>query len=274
MSDQVGLFVAIAAFILLIFLLSLILIAIDGPQAEQDWADTEDNRNPSNDTDHRGNQVLISTIAEAIHTYRRYRHSDEHNRARRERVTIVVLGLAAIFALFAAAAAFWSGVTLQAQLTETRDEQRPWIGPPLITVEVITGQLHFTQHFKNVGKSPTTGYIVDEVITSQKDYFWKRAADVLCANLRVLVKTDPRHTLLLSLVPGSDSIVPFGDTPTGKSANLNIDYVKTIPGPAIVGCVLYGNIFDELLHQTEFIAPIDITGRNATIRFSAAAEPD
>jgi hypothetical protein len=118
MSYLIGFFLPLAGLAILIFLLSLLMqysiygnISKQGGNAEvQDPAADEEEGNI--------NQTRRDPIADAIHAYRRSRRTDEGERAQRERVTIVVLGVTAIFAFLAAAAAGYSAWIFLGQLGE------------------------------------------------------------------------------------------------------------------------------------------------------------
>jgi hypothetical protein len=111
---------SVVVFIVLIFLLTLILSAVEGDK----YKDNRDSTRQNDDSSHKRydteNQAIVSTIANAIHTYRRDRRADEHDRAKREKATIVVLAVTAIFALFAAGAAIYSAIIFTGQLNEMR----------------------------------------------------------------------------------------------------------------------------------------------------------
>src|SRR5579864_1532945 len=116
--SEIIFFGALTCLILLIFLLNLILSAIDREQSEETGDSENAHGSPNNQEGHTDYDRLVSQIADAIHAYRRYRRSDEHHRAKRENVTVVVLGLTAIFALFAAGAAIYSAWIFSHQLNE------------------------------------------------------------------------------------------------------------------------------------------------------------
>jgi hypothetical protein len=64
------------------------------------------------------NEADRSPVADAIHSYRRRRETHERERAKRERVTIVVLVFTAVFAFLAAIAAGVSALIFSGQLGE------------------------------------------------------------------------------------------------------------------------------------------------------------
>ncbi len=122
----------VVGIILLIFMLSLLLNAVNGHQSERD-GDTGECHAADQQTDNAGYEQLSGAIADAIHTYRRDRRADERNRSSRERATIVVLGVTAILALFAAASAIYSAVIFTRQARDFRDQEqrqlRAYLGP-------------------------------------------------------------------------------------------------------------------------------------------------
>ncbi|MBV9862976.1 MAG: hypothetical protein JO267_12620 [Alphaproteobacteria bacterium] len=109
----------VVGLVLLIFLLSLLLSAVNGEPSEGD-RETSESDAADQQTNNSGNQHLLAAIADAIHAYRRHRHTSERNSAYRERVSIVVLGITAMFALGAGVAAIYSAVIFQGQLGEMR----------------------------------------------------------------------------------------------------------------------------------------------------------
>jgi hypothetical protein len=109
----------VVGIVVLIFLLSLLLSAINNEQSQSNGE--TDQRKPSQQhTNNTSYQHLATTIADAIHTYRHYRRADDRHRAQRERVSISILGLTAIFAFFAAIAGIVSAVFFYGQLSEMR----------------------------------------------------------------------------------------------------------------------------------------------------------
>jgi len=111
------LFLFFGSFILLIlsiYLLGLITSAVDREPLE-DAQESEHERS--------------ATIPDAVNAYRRSRHVHESQRARREKTTIVILGLTGIFALAAAIAAGYSAYIFNQQtatlLTKSKDSYAP-----------------------------------------------------------------------------------------------------------------------------------------------------
>ena len=125
----------------------------------------------TNDLGHKTeSQQCISTIANAIDTYRHSRHSEESKRSKREKITIAVLSATAIFALLAAGAAVYSAWIFQGQLSEMRAdshlseraflnveqlkvEQSIVLPPDRLTPEEDIGW-QFSPIFENSGKTP------------------------------------------------------------------------------------------------------------------------
>lgn len=157
-------FISLVGVAIIIFLLSLLQYGIDqGIPYGARHANKE-----SNSTDESKKNISESygsLVADAIHTYRRGRHTDERERAKRERATIVVLFLTAIFAAAAAIAAGISAWVFGGQLGEMRKEtiaaNRAWISP--VTARVtspidITHDLVFAITYKNTGKEPANNF--------------------------------------------------------------------------------------------------------------------
>jgi hypothetical protein len=118
MSYIFGFFLPLIGVALVIFLLSLIQSSIDeGMSQRAGQSDNERGRTESNDEVRIGN-TCVDSIATAIGAYQDQRDSHERERARRDHKTIIVLGLTAVFALLAAAAAIYSDWIFQGQLKE------------------------------------------------------------------------------------------------------------------------------------------------------------
>jgi hypothetical protein len=91
--------------------------SINGNIAD-DAGNSSDKHHTTDKQEANVNEASNSPVADAIHTYRRKREFDESSRAKRERVTIIVLVATAIFALVAAIAAGVSAWFFYGQLTE------------------------------------------------------------------------------------------------------------------------------------------------------------
>ena len=109
-------FLCLGVLAALIWFLSLISSVI-GEHRPEDAANDSEECSP---IDESQRQRGIIAITDAIHAYRRSRHSDERRRAKGERTNIVVLGATAIFAFLAAIAAIASALIFDRQLTEMR----------------------------------------------------------------------------------------------------------------------------------------------------------
>ena len=101
---------------LLIFLLSLVTSNIDRNIHESEWESDQTNVNSTH------NQQ--DTIAGAINTYRRIRQIEGAKSARRETITITILGFTAIFALAAAVAAGYSALIFHQQQSDFVDQEQ------------------------------------------------------------------------------------------------------------------------------------------------------
>lgn len=110
-------FVTLAGTAILIFLLSLLQHGIEG-DVSKDAGNAGEEQRASNEQDRNINETGHGLVADAIHTYRRGRETDEYARAKRERVTIIALVATAVFALFAAGAAGISAWFFYGQLGE------------------------------------------------------------------------------------------------------------------------------------------------------------
>lgn len=116
--SEILFFASLACLILLIFLLSLILRSIDNDCAEYARESAKESEATDYKKEYIEGETLASAIADAIHTYRRERQSDERHRSKREKINIVVLGLTAIIALGAVFAAIYSAWIFSGQLAE------------------------------------------------------------------------------------------------------------------------------------------------------------
>jgi flagellar basal body-associated protein FliL len=112
-------FLPIVGVVILIWLLTLLQYGVDsaipkntGDSREQKYA-TDEHKADVDEARH-------GSVANAIHTYRRTREADERDRAKRERVTIIVLISTAIFAFLAAVAAGASAWIFYGQLDTMR----------------------------------------------------------------------------------------------------------------------------------------------------------
>lgn len=145
--------------ILLIFLLTLLLSAITAEQSDSD-REAGEGDSSKQQTNNAKPEVLVAAIADAIHTYRHYRRSDDANRAKRERYTIGVLGITAILALFAAGASIYSAVIFSSQLDAFRDQERrqlrAYVGLQGTGINdfIISKKFSITFTAKNTGSTP------------------------------------------------------------------------------------------------------------------------
>lgn len=116
-SYLLGFFLPLAGIATLIFLLSMLQYRINGNIAKN-TSETDTQYSATDEQKDNINQARGPPVADAIHAYRRYRQADEHARAKREQVTIVVLTWTAIFAFLAAVFAGVSALIFNGQLGE------------------------------------------------------------------------------------------------------------------------------------------------------------
>ena len=156
-------FLCLALLAVLIWLLSLVSVVGSEDNSKDDPNGSSKERNATSEfPDASQNQHVAIAIANAIHAYRRSRHSEEGQRAKREKATIVALFAAAIFAFVAAIAAIGSAVIFNGQLNAMHEEQRAWVSidtPPKLsaplTYDVNNGaQFTLLFTFNNYGHSP------------------------------------------------------------------------------------------------------------------------
>jgi hypothetical protein len=262
----------VVGIILLIFLLSLLLSAVNSEPSEGDGEAAEGS--PSQQQASKSdNERPIAAVADAIHTYRHYRRADDRRRAKRERETIVVLGLTAILALFAAGAAIWSAVVFLGQLTAMREDQRPWVSTPDAPDSDLTFSddgafLRIHHSFKNWGKSPAlnvTGYAEMRMRPSPE---WAFAREhEICSGLKVrkITRPDGRKADIaegFTIFP-TDHIEPTYNTvmfPPEVLLWRRQPRNEESPLPTVIGCVDYIFSYDGSHHSTGFIYEIDMMG--------------
>jgi hypothetical protein len=119
MTAVYQLFLPIVGIVILIWLLTLLQYGIDSA-IPQNTRGSEEQKYATDKHKADINEARHSSVANAIHTYRRTREADERDRAKREWVTIIVLISTAIFALLAAVAAGTSAWIFYGQLDEMR----------------------------------------------------------------------------------------------------------------------------------------------------------
>jgi Flp pilus assembly protein TadB len=129
MMSEMAFLASLVCVALIIFLLSVILAAIDRNETENSRESDNEDTTSNNQGTHANTEQLVATIANEIHTYRCYRQSNEGHRAKREKTTIILLGFTAIFPLVAAGSAIYSAWIFYDQLDMMRTERRAWVGP-------------------------------------------------------------------------------------------------------------------------------------------------
>jgi len=149
-------------------------------------------------------------------------------------------------------------------------EQRPWIGAPnIIVTSERDDAVTFTMIFKNVGHTPTRGLFIDAKFVPWNDLIYSESANQCETGKRQDVKLFKRH----ASVPGSDFLLR--NTPSDRNfINIPISNLKKIDRPGIAGCIVYGSPFDEVRHQTQFVALISINGNNVSVDYIYAVEPN
>jgi preprotein translocase subunit SecE len=173
-------FGSLAAVAVFIFLLSLLQYGIDqGISYRTRHADKESNS--ADEPEENISKPYGGLVADAIHAYRRGRQTDERERAKRERATIVVLIITAIFAAAAATVAGVSAWIFQGQLDESARQTaiaqqsfiastRPWLQVTIAPIEVAISRnviaiANFAVVISNLGHSPALHVVVEpEVI--------------------------------------------------------------------------------------------------------------
>lgn len=148
--DALIFLLALVIIVFLVWLLSLILASVSQDDPD-DAAEADNQASPTgNLKDNPEGGPSGSAIAEAIHAYRRTRHSHERQSGQRVKQANAILGATALFALVAAVAAIFSGWAFYSQLTQMRHDGRPWVGIGYIGYPEADTAIQFM----NGGKSP------------------------------------------------------------------------------------------------------------------------
>jgi hypothetical protein len=159
---------------------------------------------------------------------------------------------------------------IQDQLNVMKIDQRPWIGTPKIepTVTGIPKKYTFNLSFKNVGKTPTTGfYIGAQTIDGALS---KSEAFRICDKGRAFAKSNPEDFGAFTAIPGTDFAI--GDAPGYIDVSFTRSELqeKKISHPYIVGCVIYKSRFDQEFHQTIFSASLKFINENISVQSNYA----
>jgi hypothetical protein len=146
---------------------------------------------------------------------------------------------------------------MQGQLKIAANDQRPWMGVPEITID-SNNFLNYKHVFKNVGRTPTKGLIIDgKILTPDAD--WGAEANTMCERWKLEFKRERRMSESgFTSIPGSGWALDLTQMPSGKT-NFTFDELKKLGGFNIVECILYGSPFDDLIHQTQVIAFVSLT---------------
>lgn len=152
-------FWSIAVLIALIWFLSLISAAVSGDVANETAEAKKKRQTPYKLQQTTYNQGLVG-IKNAIDAYSETHHSEDRKRAKRERITVIVLFATAVFAALAAIAAGASAWIFEGQLEEMRAEQRPWIyAETPIFLKAITRNIPGVWEMRIEFKLQNTGHL-------------------------------------------------------------------------------------------------------------------
>jgi len=157
---------------------------------------------------------------------------------------------------------------MQRQTSVAQIDQRPWVGLARIEQEKQPGMTHKTIAlrliFKNYGKTPPTGLIVDARLVdaaTNKGQGVFDEMDLRCQRGKIYADTNPRFRSW-TILPGSEIITSdfhnlWPDDPPNKDfSKIDISTLRGMQKPHIAGCIRYTTQFDSCLHQTKFYSPL------------------
>jgi hypothetical protein len=219
---------------------------------EKDWYRGHEHRKRQRNSGQPPFRALtahVYAIRDELYAQRRQHNHHENKRARREKV-----GIGA--AIIAAALAGLSAWIFQGQLSEMRDEQRPWVYAPTINISgsIIHDKrgMHIPVAFvmKNVGKTPALhawfSFKVFLAQTRQTDVF---AACAFAENATVSSTVFPDDTVR----GGVEGEIPQTDIDSVKMKrdqdNIQAEYMI---GPVVFGCLAYKIPGDSSFHTTPY----------------------
>jgi hypothetical protein len=163
---------------------------------------------------------------------------------------------------------------MTAQANIAANDQRPWISIEKINPRFISSEnrFSFTLKFRNVGKTPPNGMFIYAKTTSATN--WKSELTAMCDKGIAQSKNAPAAFQEGYIIPGTELFI--GETPEHIYVDVSIADIeeKRLIEPRIAGCVIYGSGFDQRLHKTRFVAPLDIEGSVANIRQIDVIGPD
>jgi hypothetical protein len=163
---------SMAGFAVILFLLGMLQYKLDNTVSG-----CADDAEITGDGADKGNENIppsdVSPVAEAIHTYRRDRQTQESERAKRERITINVLITTAIFAFIAAIVGGYSARVFFGQLEEMHETSvdtkkamiaanRAWISPISARIASSIDTAHdlvFVIQYRNTGREPANNFV-------------------------------------------------------------------------------------------------------------------
>jgi hypothetical protein len=179
-------------------------------------------------------------------------YNTQNNKPERKDRLKCFLDIATVVLLFATAlftALAWC--VFKGQLTEMRDEQRPWITSPEIKADASkTGFVTFSLIFKNVGHTPPKGLVIDAKFVSWGDA--EKTATEICE-----ISTGRKDFFTRTIVPGSDLLIRATEsTKPYTFVDVPVANLERPENQAIAGCSIYDSPFDQILHQTAFVALI------------------
>ena len=268
--DALIFFSSLAGLVFIIWLLSLISMAVGNSMAH-DTAEAEEEGKTAaelkNGLQYRG----FVAIGNAIDAYRKSRESQGRQQDKRENVTVILVGVTALFAVVAAVVAIVSAFIFQGQLKEARLDSRPWISAETFTMIAPLqiaddgGATRFLIQIKNVGKLPAVRIGVDaillirnveNILEKQKWY-----CDAIRKNLENERNTPSIIVPEITLFPERDRPVEIWAGFRPEDFRRYRDWLERIPGPAalptMVGCVHYEFPSEEGYHFTGFILDLN-----------------
>lgn len=263
----------------LIFLILLIFVL----SSLSSFLDRQKSSTPNNEEHYSDHGNASNTLVDEIHVYRQDRRVEARYRENREKITIIVLGLTAIFALGTAAASVFANTIFYEQLDETRKEQRPWVsldmtlaGP--LTFDINGGGVEINIVMKNWGTQPAQNVTVNP-------QFNLSDADN---------ETDEVELAQLCRQIGFAGMPIFPTQLFQKKQNLPIsrnwwkailpsDFPKTMPTGSfspiwisLIGCALYSDVYTTQVHRTPFLGQLTLRlpeGPGEIIRYSPSMLP-
>jgi hypothetical protein len=219
--------------------------------------------------------ALLRRIDDNQQTCARQRGSEYTRRATREFrrfcldvAGVLVAGAAACFLL-------WQQHTMQGQLNEMRDEQRPWVSAtaePASDFTLDDAGAHFQVKFvlNNSGHSPALrAWVIPNMYPLRQGINPIDEQKARCDKLR---KRNPTRVLGITIFPGKPENTTMGlETMDRTSINLALSERASVDKfiiPVIGGCVVYEYGTGDIVHETGFIYKISrVDAANPTARF-------